>query len=339
MSDRRCRLIVAGAVTAVWALGACLETSAARETTAIRVEQPPRRRDRSTGQEKKPKRTRPKKPRTRTGPKLSPEQQLEVRLKAFSPAAMRRAIADMTGTFPGRYTRGEQRLRRLGELEKRLPETLAGVAKGDAAAVRAGEEILAFQAEALLANPLLDFEKLLLVRRRGDPTQSLPANWQGNCVLKRNGFDNEIAVLSPVRPEGKLTTVYQPDNGSFVGDVDLHWDAGKMLFSQVGGNGKWQVHEVGIDGGGLREVTRGQMAVYMARAMVAPTTSVLADYVPSDPCNFSDVTTDHWAYTYVEFCVEQGIVGGYPEGDYRPDVVATREQMAVYVARAFELPY
>jgi hypothetical protein len=86
-----------------------------------------------------------------------------------------------------------------------------------------------------------------------------------------------------------------------------------------------------------REVTRDQMAVFVARAMVAPTTSVLADYVPAEPRNFPDVTTDHWAYTYVEYCVEHGIVGGYLDGTYRPDVVVTRDQMAIYVARAFEL--
>jgi hypothetical protein len=85
------------------------------------------------------------------------------------------------------------------------------------------------------------------------------------------------------------------------------------------------------------QVTRDQMAVYMARAMVAPTTSVLADYVPAEPHNFPDVLTDHWAYTYVEYCVEQGVVGGFLDGTYRPDNVVTRDQMAVYVARAFGL--
>ena len=75
----------------------------------------------------------------------------------------------------------------------------------------------------------------------------------------------------------------------------------------------------------------------MARAMVARTTSVLTDCVPADPRNLPDVTTDHWAYSYVEYCVEHGVVGGYPDGSYRPDVVVTRDQMAVYVARAFEL--
>ena len=262
MPTKKHLLAAAGAVMAVCLLGVCQEAPAAKEPATPEAEKLPRRRRASADKEKKPKRTRTRKERTSAGPRSSPEKQLEARLKAFSPAAIRRAVAHMTATFGERYTRGEESLRRLGELEKRLPETLAGVAKGEAAAVRAGEEILAFQAEALLANPLLSFDKLLLVRRQGDPARSLPANWQGNCVLKRDGFDNEIAILSPVRPEGKLTTVYKPDNGSFVGDVDLHWDAGRMLFSQVGGNGKWQVHEVGIDGGGLREVTRGQIAEF-----------------------------------------------------------------------------
>jgi len=87
-----------------------------------------------------------------------------------------------------------------------------------------------------------------------------------------------------------------------------------------------------------QEVTRGQMAVYVARAMVAPSTSVLADYEPADPRNFPDVPTDYWAYNYVEYCVEAGVVGGYLDGTYRPATVVTRDQMAVYIQRAFSLP-
>ncbi|MBN1459626.1 MAG: S-layer homology domain-containing protein [Armatimonadetes bacterium] len=85
-------------------------------------------------------------------------------------------------------------------------------------------------------------------------------------------------------------------------------------------------------------VNRGQMAVYVARAMVAPSTAVLADYTPADPENFPDVPSDHWAYKYVEYCVEQGVVTGFPEGDYKPANVVTRDQMAVYIQRAFSLP-
>ncbi len=86
------------------------------------------------------------------------------------------------------------------------------------------------------------------------------------------------------------------------------------------------------------EVTRDQMAVYIARALVAPTgEAALADYVPADPRDFPDVASDFWAYTHIEYCVENGVVQGYEDGYYHPEIVVTRDQMAVYVARAFGL--
>jgi hypothetical protein len=86
------------------------------------------------------------------------------------------------------------------------------------------------------------------------------------------------------------------------------------------------------------EVTRDQMAVYVAHALVAPTgEAALADYVPADPRNFPDVVEGVWAYTHIEYCVENGVVQGYEDGYYHPEIVFTRDQMAVYVARAFGL--
>ncbi len=81
----------------------------------------------------------------------------------------------------------------------------------------------------------------------------------------------------------------------------------------------------------LGTVTRAQMAVYIARAMAG------ADWlVPDGPssASFSDVDSDHWAYRHVEYAAAQGVVAGYPGGDYRPDLQVDRGQMAVYIARA-----
>jgi hypothetical protein len=86
------------------------------------------------------------------------------------------------------------------------------------------------------------------------------------------------------------------------------------------------------------EVTRDQMAVYVARSLVAPEGEAgLADYTPADPRDFPDVASDFWAYKHIEYCVENGVVQGYEDGYYHPDYVVTRDQMAVYVARAFGL--
>jgi len=82
-------------------------------------------------------------------------------------------------------------------------------------------------------------------------------------------------------------------------------------------------------------VTRDQMAVFMARAMVGGDT-----HVPTGPSTayFPDVPTDYWAFKYVEYIKSQSVTGGYPDGTYRPLVAVTRDQMAVYVQRAFDLP-
>jgi hypothetical protein len=49
---------------------------------------------------------------------------------------------------------------------------------------------------------------------------------------------------------------------------------------------------------------------------------------------FSDVWPEQWAWMEIEGVAKAGIVGGYPDGSYRPDDAVDRGQMAVFVARA-----
>jgi PKD repeat protein len=89
------------------------------------------------------------------------------------------------------------------------------------------------------------------------------------------------------------------------------------------------------------ELDRGQMAVFIARAIATPTAGVdLVNYTPPATATFPDVPTSFWAYKYVEYIAQPsiGVTKGYPDGDYHPEYVCTRDQMAVYVARAFQLP-
>jgi len=83
------------------------------------------------------------------------------------------------------------------------------------------------------------------------------------------------------------------------------------------------------------EVSRAQMAVYIARAMAGGDGNVPED--PDGTPFFPDVPSGYWAYKYVEYCHDQGVVGGYWDG-YHPEELVTRAQMAVYVQRGFGLP-
>ncbi len=178
-------------------------------------------------------------------------------LLRVNPAALRLAVEDLSRSFPDRYAKGPELLKKLGELEAGIPAVEKALLAGDASVRPAIDALLALQRDALLANPLLDFDRLLLVRR-GEASMGLPQNWQGNCAVPITGYDNEIAVLSPVSPDGALTTLYKPEAGRFVGDVDLHFDGGRMLFSMQGSHDRWQIWEINADGTGLRQATTGE---------------------------------------------------------------------------------
>jgi len=78
-------------------------------------------------------------------------------------------------------------------------------------------------------------------------------------------------------------------------------------------------------------VTRDQMAVFIARALLGGEANVPAG--PST-ATFPDVPTGFWAFKHVEYAVAQGIVQGYPDGTYQPGLDLDRAQMAVFLARA-----
>ena len=125
-----------------------------------------------------------------------------------------------------------------------------------------------------MANPLLDFDRLLLIRRKphgdprrpdghrlrlgeyiGLPRQSSKCN-PGHRASRSTGTTRS-PCSRPSRPDGQLTTLYQPDGRRLITDVDLHWDADRLLFSMPGSSTTWQVFEIGADGRGLRQLTPG----------------------------------------------------------------------------------
>lgn len=214
------------------------------------------------------------------------------------PVALRRAICDLIETFGPGYPIGQEYLARLDALEESLSKSRATPEQTEALA--------ALREEALLANPLLDFDRLMLVKRRpwknGKPLHAdryynwdlgFPRSSTGNSSVPPNQYDNEIVVLSPVRPDGRLTSIYRPAGQRLVTDVDLHFDADRMLLSMRDDRGLWQVWEVNSDGSGLRQVSRGDQpdvdnydACYLPDGGIIFTSSACFQAVP---CNGSHV--------------------------------------------------
>ena len=81
------------------------------------------------------------------------------------------------------------------------------------------------------------------------------------------------------------------------------------------------------------QVTRGQMAVFVARA------AGFTDAAPGTP-SFQDVPDSYWAFAEIEQCVANGVVQGYADyfgtdaDAYLPSTIVDRGQMAVYLYRA-----
>ncbi len=171
-------------------------------------------------------------------------------------ASLRLAVNDLIATHGPAYASGAKFLARLAAVEK-LAARAASEQDGNLFA-EANERLESLRRDALLANPLLDFEQLLLVKRRANPfVADLPMNWANNSSLSAFEHDNELAVLSDLVTTGELTTLFKPDDGKFVGDVNLHFNGDRLLFSMPGSHERWQVFEIRTDGGGLRQVTRG----------------------------------------------------------------------------------
>ena len=53
--------------------------------------------------------------------------------------------------------------------------------------------------------------------------------------LRRTGFTNEIAVISNLRATPAFTTLYRPSDTSIVRDLDLDFDASRILFTSYRG--------------------------------------------------------------------------------------------------------
>lgn len=177
-------------------------------------------------------------------PQYDPKTTLRKRSLAYQMESLRLAIEDLMETFGETYRGGREFLRRWEALEA---DRKAG--RRDVA-----QRFAVLRNEALLANPLLDFDRLLLLKRRRGQL-GLPTNHQCNTALPQAGYDNELAILSPVRPDGRLSTVYRPPGGRYVGEMDLHFDGDRLLFTMPNGR-TWQIHEIGIDGRGLRQVSQ-----------------------------------------------------------------------------------
>ena len=102
----------------------------------------------------------------------------------FNPEALRRAVADLTASYPDDYRRARRFRAETGGLrEATAGRCCEALGEGDAGADPSrpwptAEELFAFSASALLANPLLDFDELLVLKRKTPDASRSDTYWQ-----------------------------------------------------------------------------------------------------------------------------------------------------------------
>lgn len=153
------------------------------------------------------------------------------------------------------YPNEEEFLKKLNELRNAQEPDLAAL------------EVL--KRDILLTHPDINFDRILFVKRRGS-NLNLPQNYNSNCVLPKTipaglslprnstsnsslpkeNYGNTICELN-IRT-GAQRTLYTPPNDFWVGDLELHFDADRVLFSMPSPtltDSRWRIWELPLTEG------------------------------------------------------------------------------------------
>lgn len=151
-------------------------------------------------------------------------------------ADLERSIRHLLEEYGEAYPQGEDFLKRLEEIRSAFQEEPQGP--------NLAQAFVELQREALLANPLLDFNEVIFIRRNAEQL-GLPDNSYGNEYLPVTGYDNSLQSLS-LKNDSDVRTLFVPEGDVFIGDIELHYDAEKMLMSLSDLAGKWGIGEVDL---------------------------------------------------------------------------------------------
>lgn len=151
----------------------------------------------------------------------------------------------------------------LTELEQQVKQGFGNIYSGDEAVLVNAEKAVVNKRAILLANPLLNGDKILTVRYQlGNRDRRAMApelgtqsnNWSNQESARRKGFNADIVELSNLRDEVQIRTIYKPDNTSSIADLKLHWDGDRAMFTQTMSDNRWNVFEVKLNNGDCKKL-------------------------------------------------------------------------------------
>ena len=79
-----------------------------------------------------------------------------------------------------------------------------------------------------------------------------------------------------------------------------------------------------------------QFGIHLGLATAAATLAAIAAIDPAAARDFRD-TNGHWAEQYIDSLSDMGVLGGFPDGTFRPNAPVTRAQFATIANKVFQL--
>ncbi|MCP4782662.1 MAG: SUMF1/EgtB/PvdO family nonheme iron enzyme [Fuerstiella sp.] len=227
-------------------------------------------------------------------------QKLMRQLSSFNGMTVKMALDDFELTYGKKDTVGPVMFQRLSALEKRI--VAARQAVRDERPWSMGRlqilvnEMYKFKREALLSNPLLQDMEILCVKRawsnkisksKLDPL-GISSNHECQASLPTTGYDNEIGIFHVDRPQNSWKTLYRPGNEGWVGYLDLHWNADRVLLTQSN-NAQWSLWEMDLPYSGedqpeLRQVSKTPANVHCFDACYLPDDRIISGSSGTGQC-------------------------------------------------------
>jgi len=186
------------------------------------------------------------------------QQRLDAVLKQCNFAALRAAVKDLTGTFPGRYPPDAGLLARMDDLERRLPTV--GPEQADAFAA----EVEAVRREALVSNPLVSSQPIVFVVRHQYRSHyhaidtlfhTCELNADRGMRPHADLFQGGGALKTFDPASGRVRTLVEAPEG-VVRDPEVHFDGRRIVFAMRRHRDEdYHIWEIEADGSGLRQLT------------------------------------------------------------------------------------
>lgn len=134
-----------------------------------------------------------------------------------------------------------------------------------------------------------------------------------------------IALLLIINPSVAIANVFI--------DIDNHW--AKREITRLSGQNVINGYKGLFNPSGT--VTRAQFAKMVVNGIGL---GKQANLVSNTQSPFTDVHANHWGNGYITVAYENGIIGGYEDGTFKPDAKITRVEIAAILVRALkELDY